>query len=86
MMDITKAAWEPRTFSDGSVGVGHWDMAGIGWVPVALNVRSDCAGLVSAAPELLAACKLALAAFEQRAAINWDDLARAIAKAEGTDA
>ncbi|HXI90498.1 MAG TPA: hypothetical protein VNH18_23510 [Bryobacteraceae bacterium] len=33
--------------------------------------------------ELLEACKQALGAFEQKWAINWDDLKRAIDKAEG---
>lgn len=42
------------------------------------------ARLISAAPELLEACKAALGAFEHNHAINWDDLARAIAKAEGS--
>ena len=40
--------------------------------------------LIAAAPELLAACKAALGAFEQNNAIDWGDLERAIAKAEGT--
>ena len=39
--------------------------------------------LIAAAPDLLAACKLALSAFEHQRAIDWDDLYRAIAKAEG---
>lgn len=41
--------------------------------------------LIAAAPDLLAACKSALAAFEHNHAIDWDDLARAIAKAEGQE-
>ena len=42
------------------------------------------ARLIAAAPELLKACEQALGAFEHNWAINWDDLARAIAKAKGT--
>lgn len=38
--------------------------------------------LIAAAPDLLMACKEALNAFEHNSAIDWDDLARAIAKAE----
>jgi len=41
------------------------------------------ARLIAAAPDLLAACKAALGAFERADAINWDDLQRAIDKAEG---
>lgn len=41
------------------------------------------ARLIAAAPELLEACKSALGAFERNDAIDWDDLAAAIAKATG---
>jgi uncharacterized phage protein gp47/JayE len=41
------------------------------------------ASLISAAPELLEACKAALRAFEHSNCIDWSDLSRAIAKAEG---
>lgn len=41
------------------------------------------ANLIAAAPDLLAACKDALGAFENGNAIDWGDLERAIAKAEG---
>jgi hypothetical protein len=41
------------------------------------------ARLIAAAPELLQGCKDALGAFENNNAINWDDLRRAIEKAEG---
>lgn len=41
--------------------------------------------LLAAAPDLLAACKLALNAFERRDAIDWNILADAIAKAEGRE-
>jgi hypothetical protein len=41
------------------------------------------ARLIAAAPDLLAACKLALGAFERNDAIDWNELAGAIAKAEG---
>lgn len=41
------------------------------------------AAMLAAAPELLAACKAALGAFENNNAIDWSDLIRAIAKAEG---
>lgn len=41
------------------------------------------AHLIAAAPDLLAACKAALGAFEFNHCINWDDLRRAIEKAEG---
>lgn len=34
-------------------------------------------------PELLAACKAALGAFERNDCIDWNDLVRAIEKAEG---
>jgi len=37
----------------------------------------------AAAPELLAACKLALKAFEENWCIDWEEIRRAIAKAEG---
>lgn len=43
------------------------------------------ARLIAAAPELLDGCKAALAAFERGDAINWDDLHRAIEKAEGRE-
>jgi hypothetical protein len=39
--------------------------------------------LFAAAPELLAGCKLALAAFEHNNAIDWNELEQAIRKAEG---
>ena len=39
--------------------------------------------LFAAAPDLLAACEMALHAFEDNWAINWDDLRRAIDKAKG---
>ncbi len=45
-------------------------------------VTNANARLIAAAPELLAACKLALKAFEKNWAIDWNDLERAIAKAE----
>jgi len=51
--------------------------------------KTECeanARLISAAPELLAACKLALNAFENNWAIDWGELEAAIAKAEGRDA
>lgn len=52
------------------------------------NPSSECTVCVrtllfSAAPELLAACKLALGAFERNDCIDWNDLERAINKAEG---
>lgn len=49
-----------------------------------LNTSAADAQLISAAPDLLAGCKAALGAFENNSAINWDDLRRAIEKAEGT--
>ena len=39
--------------------------------------------LIAAAPDLLAACTLALHAFECNDAIDWNELTLAIAKAEG---
>lgn len=42
----------------------------------------DRRALLAALPDLLAACKAALGAFEHNHAIDWDDLARAIAKVE----
>jgi hypothetical protein len=39
--------------------------------------------LAAAAPDLLAACKLALNAFEKNWAVDWGELEQAIAKAEG---
>lgn len=39
--------------------------------------------LMASAPDLLAACKLALSAFERNDAIDWGELGKAIAKAEG---
>jgi hypothetical protein len=41
------------------------------------------ARLIEAAPKLLAACKAALGAFEHNHCIDWSDLERAIAQAEG---
>jgi hypothetical protein len=41
------------------------------------------ARLIAAAPDLLEACKLALAAFENNWAIDWNVLERAINRAEG---
>jgi len=46
----------------------------------------DCAAnarLIAAAPELLAACRLALHAFERHDAIDWSVLEQVIAKADG---
>jgi hypothetical protein len=43
------------------------------------------ARLIAAAPELLAACRAALGAFERNDAIDWDDLRKAIEKAEGRE-
>jgi hypothetical protein len=45
--------------------------------------RLDRANLIAAAPDLLQACKDALGAFENNNCIDWNDLTRAIAKAEG---
>ena len=42
------------------------------------------ARLIAAAPDLLAACKLALGAFERNDAIDWGEIEAAIQKAEGT--
>lgn len=46
-------------------------------------VRPEDRPVIAAAPELLAACKTALGAFEHNHAIDWSELERAIAKAEG---
>ena len=48
-----------------------------------LDEQRANAKLIAASPELLAACKQALGAFEHNWAINWDDLREAIKKAEG---
>ncbi len=45
--------------------------------------REQDADLLAAAPELLEACKMALGAFEHNNAIDWNDLERTLAKAEG---
>jgi len=45
--------------------------------------KLEDAYLIAAGPDLLAACKAALGAFEHNHAIDWADLERAIAKAEG---
>jgi hypothetical protein len=50
---------------------------------VSLEVGYENASLMAAAPDLLAACELALHAFEENWCINWDDLRRAIEKAKG---
>ena len=50
---------------------------------VACAERDANARLIAAAPDLLNACKLALMGFELNAAIDWSELERAIAKAEG---
>lgn len=42
--------------------------------------------MMAAAPELYAACSMALHAFQDGWAINWDDLRRALAKAMGETA
>jgi hypothetical protein len=52
-------------------------------VPDWRNKREALFNLVDAAPDLLAACKAALGAFEHNHAIDWADLERAIDKAEG---
>lgn len=49
-----------------------------GTLPAGAHAR-----LIAAAPELLTSCKVALGAFERNNCINWDDLAKAIAKSEG---
>ena len=46
-------------------------------------MRKEDAYLIAAAPDLYAACKLALKAFENNWAIDWGVLAAAISKAEG---
>ena len=57
-----------------------------GWGDDSINEVAN-ARLIAAAPDLLEACKLALNAFEKNHCIDWNDLSRAIAKAEGgTDA
>ena len=51
----------------------------------AINMRESRQrrkALLAAAPDLLAACKLALTAFEGNCAIDWAVLENAIAKAE----
>lgn len=54
------------------------------WIGKAEDSLRQDAPLLAAAPDLLAACKLALGAFEQAWSIDWNELSRAIAKAEGT--
>jgi len=61
------------TTPDGYVGNGY-----LADVDTLENAR-----LIAAAPELLAACKLALKAFEENWCIDWEEVRRAIAKAEG---
>ncbi len=45
--------------------------------------RNANARVLSAAPDLLHCCKIALAAFEKNHCIDWAELEQAIAKAEG---
>ena len=47
------------------------------------NIGVADALLIAASPDLLAACKAALGAFENNNCIDWNDLTLAIAKAEG---
>ena len=47
------------------------------------DIEPADARLIAAAPDLLAACKAALGAFENNNCIDWGDLEKAIAKAEG---
>lgn len=61
------------------------DWGGIVYHSASWPVHGPDARLIAAAPDLLAACKAALGAFEHNHAIDWDDLVRAIAKAEGRD-
>ncbi len=56
---------------------------GFRWAGLAIQDERDTDALTEAAPDLLAGCKAALGAFEKNHCINWDDLARAIKKAEG---
>lgn len=79
---------------------GPWRLSTVGAVPHA-EITSDSgsialvalgrkesqenARLIAAAPDLLAACELALYAFETRAVIDWGELERAIAKARGAN-
>ncbi len=46
--------------------------------------RAANARLIAAAPDLLAACQLALGAFERNDAIDWSVLEKAIAHATGS--
>lgn len=50
-----------------------------------LKIRMDDARLITAAPDLLAACKLALEAFESAHAIDWGIIKAAISKAEKSE-
>ena len=47
------------------------------------DIKQANARLIAAAPDLLAAVKLALNAFEKNWAIDWNELEQAIEKAEG---
>jgi hypothetical protein len=49
---------------------------------IAETVRSTHGPLLAAAPKLLAACKLALNAFESNWCIDWDEVRQAIEEAE----
>ncbi len=66
---------------------GPWTADGHEWgsvSEVAHDIKNiDDQYLIAAAPDLLAACKLALGAFERNDCIDWSDLEKAIAKAEG---
>lgn len=65
------------------VYVRYWEQKpeGIGFDQI--EEDREVARLIAAAPELLAGCKASLGAFERGDAIDWDEIRRAIEKAEG---
>lgn len=56
---------------------------GVPYAGLAAETLVANADLISAAPDLYSACDMALHAFEDGWAINWDDLRSALAKARG---
>jgi hypothetical protein len=91
-MSHTPGPWTLGRFGSIQSSVGRPAFKGTAYPQIALATLDDRgeeerdanARLIAAAPQLLAACKAALGAFERNDCIDWNDLTRAIAKAEGT--
>ena len=78
--DVWVAYWERKNGPYKST-VLQWRTHSDKWE----ELNPEKARLIKAAPKLLAVCKLALGAFERNNCIDWNELERAIAEAEGEE-